>query len=60
MALDYAKLKDFDPSRLHELDRHVDDDINSEVGGRKRAIEESRAKKRKRAQKVRRASESNQ
>ncbi len=54
MALDYEKLREFDPSRLHELDRHVDDDVNGEVGARKRAIEESRAKKRKRTQRGRR------
>ncbi|MCC7495356.1 MAG: hypothetical protein IT204_23605 [Fimbriimonadaceae bacterium] len=51
MALDLAKLQEFDPTRLRELDRRVDDDVNGEVLGRKRAIEESRAKKRKKAAK---------
>lgn len=53
MAVDLNRLKEFDPSRLHELDRRVDDDLQHELDGRKRVIEESRAKKRKKAQKSR-------
>lgn len=53
MALDLTKLQEFDPARLHELDRRVDDDLKHELDGRKRVIEESRAKKRKKAQKSR-------
>ena len=47
MALDYGKLRDFDNARLADLDRRVDGDVNGELNGRKRTIEESRAKKRK-------------
>ncbi|NUP98393.1 MAG: hypothetical protein HUU35_00920 [Armatimonadetes bacterium] len=56
MALDYAKLQEFDPARLQDLDRRVDDDVRGEVMGRKRNIEEARAKKRKKAAKKARKS----
>ncbi len=59
MALDIERLQEFDTARLNELDRRVDDDIAGEIGGRKRAVEESRAKKRKKAQKQRKQAESN-
>lgn len=55
MALDYAKLQEFDKEALRELDRRVDGDLNSELNARKRNIEESRAKKRKKAAKRGRA-----
>lgn len=51
MALDLEKLRQFDKARLAELDRRVDDEVYGEVDSRKRAIEESRAKKRKKAAK---------
>ena len=57
MALDLTKLKEFDPARLHELDRRVDEDLQHAVDARKRAIEESRAKKRKKAQKQRKTAD---
>lgn len=56
MALDYEKLREFDNARLVELDRRVDGDVNAELAGRKRNIEESRAKKRKKAAKRARSS----
>jgi len=51
VALDYGKLRDYDNGRLVDLDRRVDGDVNGELNGRKRNIEESRAKKRKKAAK---------
>lgn len=54
VALDLQQLKEYDNARLRELDQRVTSEVNGEVQGRKRAIEESRAKKRKKAQKARR------
>lgn len=51
VAIDYGKLRDFDRVRLEELDRRVDGDVRGELDGRKRNIEESRAKNRKKAAK---------
>lgn len=56
MALNLKGLQEFDRSRLQELDRRVDDELHSELMGRKRTIEESRAKKRKKAAKKARKS----
>ena len=56
MALDLKKLQEFDQARLRQLDRRVDDDVRGEVGSRKHGIEESRAKKRKKAAKKARKS----
>lgn len=51
MALNLKGLQEFDRGRLHDLDRRVDDELHSELMGRKRVIEDSRAKKRKKAAK---------
>lgn len=53
LALNYAKLLEFDGGRLHDLDRRVDNDVNRDVDEMKRAIEASREKKLKKARKRR-------